>query len=57
LKQARPWFDFRYIHHEDDTADTRKLEKHVERDEKDRIVKKENRRKRKIMKSSRLILN
>jgi hypothetical protein len=38
LKQARPWFDFRYIHHEDDTADTRKLEKHVERDEKDRIT-------------------
>jgi hypothetical protein len=38
LKQARPRFDFRWIHHGRDTADTRKRKKYVERDEKDRIT-------------------
>jgi hypothetical protein len=38
LKQARPRFDFRCIHYGDDTADTRKLEKYIERDEEDRIT-------------------
>jgi hypothetical protein len=38
MKQARPRFDFRYIHHGDDTLDTRRLEKHVERDEENRIT-------------------
>jgi hypothetical protein len=38
LKQARPQFDFCCIHHADDTTDTRKLKKHVERDEEDKIT-------------------
>ncbi len=33
LKQTRPRFEFRCIHHGDDTSDTRKLDKHVIRDE------------------------
>ena len=38
MKQARPRFDFRCIHHGDETANTHKLEKHVERDKEDRIT-------------------
>jgi hypothetical protein len=38
LKQALPRFDFRCIHHGDGTANTHKLEKHVERNEEDRIT-------------------
>lgn len=42
VKAARPRFEFCCIHHGEETADTRKLEKHVERDEEDKII---NRRK------------
>jgi hypothetical protein len=38
MKQARPRFDFRCIHHGNDTLDTRRLEKHVKRDEDNRIT-------------------
>jgi hypothetical protein len=38
LKQARPRFDFLCIHHGRDTANTRRLEKHVEKDDEDRIT-------------------
>ena len=38
LKSTRPRFEFRCIHHGDNTADTRKLEKHVERDEENVII-------------------
>ena len=38
MKQARPRFDFRCIHHGNDTLNTRQLEKHVERDEENRIA-------------------
>lgn len=38
LKQARPRFEFRCIHHGNDTLSTRKLEEHVERDEEDHIT-------------------
>jgi hypothetical protein len=38
MKQARPRFDFHYIHHRNDTLDTRWLEKHIERDEENRII-------------------
>ncbi|ERF71028.1 hypothetical protein EPUS_03308 [Endocarpon pusillum Z07020] len=38
MKQARPRFEFRCIHHGDNTLDTRHLEQHVERDEENRIT-------------------
>jgi hypothetical protein len=38
IKQARSRFDFRCIHHGNDTLDTRQLEKHVERDEENQIT-------------------
>jgi hypothetical protein len=38
LKQKQPHFEFRYIHHGAETSDTRKLEKHVERDKEGRIT-------------------
>jgi hypothetical protein len=38
LKQKQPQFEFRCIHHGPETSDTRKLEKHVERDEEGRTT-------------------
>jgi hypothetical protein len=38
MKSARPRFEFRCIHHRDDTANTRELEKHIERDKEDNIT-------------------
>lgn len=38
LKQKQPRFEFRCIHHGAETSDTRKLGKHVERDEEGRIT-------------------
>jgi hypothetical protein len=38
FKQARLRFEFRCIHHGDNTLNTRKLEEHVERDEEDHIT-------------------
>ena len=38
LKQARPRFEFRCIHHAAHTRNTRQLESHVERDEEDNII-------------------
>jgi len=38
MKQARPRFDFQCIYHENSTRNYRKLEKHVERDEEDKIT-------------------
>jgi hypothetical protein len=42
LKQAHPRSNFHYIHHRDDIANTRKLEKHVKRDEENRITSHHN---------------
>ena len=38
MKQTRPRFDFRCIHHGDNTLDTRHLEQYVERGEENRIT-------------------
>jgi hypothetical protein len=38
LRTAKPRFEFRCVYHGDDTADTRQLERHVERDEEDTIT-------------------
>lgn len=38
LKSARPRFEFRCIYHEDKTANTHQLEKHIKRDEKSTII-------------------
>jgi hypothetical protein len=38
MKSTRPRFEFRCIHHGDDTVNTRELERHIERDEEDNIT-------------------
>jgi hypothetical protein len=38
LKSVKPRFEFRCIHHRDNTADTRQLKRHVKRDEENTIV-------------------
>jgi hypothetical protein len=38
VRQARPRFDFRYIHYREDTANTRKLEKYVIKDKEDAVI-------------------
>ena len=38
VKQVRPRFDFRYIHHGGDTVNIHKLEKHVIRDKENTVT-------------------